>query len=95
MKAARCKKDKEVFIFIDKMHETYADQEEHVPDEVNFFAGAPCTLYFEPKNKVFAKDQYSLVEGDNWIKPNGTGSVAYSIDTPAVPTKGGPIIVVP
>ncbi len=96
MKAARCKKDREVFIFIDANHKIHAGQEEHVPDDVNFVAVSPCTLYLEQKNnKVFAQDTYSLQEGDNWKTPIGKGSVAYSVDKPVVDSKAGPIIVVP
>lgn len=102
VKAGRCSHGpkEEVFIFIapDACHNTiFADLEEHVPSKVNFFAGSPCTLYFEKNNKIFEKDKYSLQVGDNWLTPTGTGSTAYSINQPVGPVspRDGPIIHVP
>lgn len=95
-KAARCKHDKkDVFIFIDAEHTIYADDEEHVPGDVCFFAAVPCTLYFEKNNPVFPQDQYSLLTGINWLTLKGKGSTHYAINETLVYPTGGPIIVVP
>jgi hypothetical protein len=97
IKAARCKHDKkkeDVFIFIgaDANHTIYARAEEHVPNEVNFFAGSPCTLYFETQTRVFSKDHYRLRLGSNWLTPKRQGRTAYSINQRP---HSGPVIVVP
>ena len=101
MKAARCDKDGEVFIFIDKHdYKPYAGDTEHVPDKVNFFAASRCTLYFDENTPVFKDDTYALNEGENWLTPSRPGSTQYAInhrpqkaEKPERPA--GPILVVP
>lgn len=101
VKAARCSHSPEdVFIFIapDACQNTiFADLEEHVPSRVNFYAGDPCTLYFEKNTPIFPQDTYSLQQGSNWLTPTGKGSTVYSINqrVETVSPKNGPIIVVP
>jgi hypothetical protein len=101
VKAARCTHGTpEVFIFIGSNADNntiYADDQEQVDkhSQVTFFAGSPCTLYFKTNNPVFPQDKYPLTKGSNPLKPSGSGSTPYSINTPPPPIETGPILVVP
>ena len=100
--AVKCKHNKtkeSTIIFIDAENTVYADDPEHVPGDVCFFAAAPCTIVFGTPN-IFGKTQIALNPGENWHTPTGTGQTTYSIRGPASyqpvqPAMGGPIIVVP
>ncbi len=98
VKALRCRHNKvkeSVIIFVDQEGTLYADDVEHVPGDLTFFAAKRCTLFFEKSNGVFDRDEYELNEGENVFTPIASGSTAYAINVQPLPTKTGPIIVVP
>ncbi len=103
IKGAKCKHNNKAqestIIFIDAENTIYADDPEHVPGDVCFFAAARCTVLFSDPN-VFGKAQHPLTPGENWLTPKNNGRTSYSIEgslsyQAAQSPLTGPIIVVP
>ncbi len=104
IKGAKCKHNNKAqestIIFIDPEKTIYADDPEHVPGDVCFFAAAPCTVVFGNK-AIFGVSQQQLKAGENWLTAKNNGQTSYSIEEAALSFQAaqspmtGPIIVVP
>jgi hypothetical protein len=94
MKAARCKNDNEVIIFIDEKGKIYAEPQEHAQADVDFYAGKKDLMVYFDNAQVFGVDSYSLTEGDNWKTPTKQGGTTHYA-THQNPTMRDPILVVP